>query len=187
MPLSSTLVLALLALAQQNTVALVVQTGLGNIEIEVDSAHAPVTAANFLRYADAGLYDGGLFHRTVTPDNQPNNDVKIEVIQAGRAPGTNGFPPILLERTSVTGLAHVDGALSMARDGPDTASSDFFICINDQHSLDFGGKRNRDGQGFAVFGRVTKGMDIVRRIQAQPTDGKQALKPPVKILKIARK
>ena len=110
--------------------------------------------------------------------------MKIEVIQAGAAPGAASFPPIPLERTSVTSLLHVDGSpLHMARRGPDTATSDFSICVGDQHQLDFGGKRNPDGQGFAAFGRVTKGMDIVRKIQAQPSDAQQRLTPPIKILK----
>jgi peptidyl-prolyl cis-trans isomerase A (cyclophilin A) len=75
----------------------------------------------------------------------------------------------------------------MARSGPDTAVSDFFVCIGDQPSLDFGGKRNPDGQGFAAFGRVVRGMDIVRRIQSAPSDGNQHLTPPVRILRITRK
>jgi peptidyl-prolyl cis-trans isomerase A (cyclophilin A) len=74
----------------------------------------------------------------------------------------------------------------MARDGPDTATSDFFICIGDQPSLDFGGKRNPDGQGFAAFGRVVRGMDVVRKIQTAPANG-QTLTPPVKILRALRK
>jgi len=175
-----------LALAQTRPVAVVIETELGNIEAEIDAVHAPVSAANFLRYVDAALYDGGRFHRTVKPDNQPNNDVKIEVIQAGLAPGTKNFPSIPLERTSVTGLSHKDGTLSMARNGPDTANSDFSICIGDQPSLDFAGKRNPDGQGFAAFGRVTAGMDVVRKIQAQPANG-QRLSPPIKIFKIRRR
>jgi peptidyl-prolyl cis-trans isomerase A (cyclophilin A) len=180
------LILAFAAtLAAQTPVKVVIETSLGNIEAEVDTVHAPASAANFLRYVDAGLYDGGIFHRTVKPDNQPNNDVKIEVVQAGRARGTAGFPPIPLERTSVTGLSHKDGTLSMARNGPDTATSDFSICIGDQPSLDFAGKRNPDGQGFAAFGRVTRGMDIARRIQAAPADG-QRLTPPVAIVRIRR-
>jgi peptidyl-prolyl cis-trans isomerase A (cyclophilin A) len=86
----------------------------------------------------------------------------------------------------MTGIRHLDGAISMARGRPDTATSDFFLCIGDQPSLDFGGLRNPDGQGFAAFGRVTKGMDIVRKIQTLPADDKQKLTPPVKILKISR-
>jgi peptidyl-prolyl cis-trans isomerase A (cyclophilin A) len=96
------------------------------------------------------------------------------------------FPPIKLERTNKTGIRHLDGTISMARDGPDTGTSDFFICIGNQPSLDFGGKRNPDGQGFAAFGRVLLGMDVVRRIQEAPAKG-QALQPPVAITNIVRK
>ena len=162
---------------------ILLETGAGDIELEIDVARAPVTAANFLRYVEAGHYDGGRFHRTVRLTNQPKNKVKIEVIQGGVAPlrETEAFPAIALERTHVTGLRHQDGVLSMARDGPDTAQSDFFICIGDQPALDFGGARNPDGQGFAAFGRVVRGMDAVRKIQASPADG-QALTPPVAIL-----
>ena len=157
------------------------QTQQGPIEIEVDAVRAPATAANFLRYVEAGRYDGGVFHRTVRLDNQPANKVKIEVVQAGPAPGGRDFEAILLERTSLTGLRHVEGTVSMARDGPDSATSDFFICIGDQPELDFGGRRNPDGQGFAAFGRVVRGMDVVRAIQGAPADG-QHLTPPIKIL-----
>lgn len=168
-------------------VRLVLHTELGEIELALDAAHAPATVANFLHYVDAGLYTDGVFHRTVTPDNQPHNDVKIEVIQGGINPdrGQEDGPPIALERTSVTGLKHRDGTISMARNGPDTATSDFFICVGDQPELDFGGRRNPDGQGFAAFGQVTRGMDIVRAIQQSPADG-QKLTPPVKILRIER-
>src|SRR3954471_36103 len=164
-----------------------VQTDLGNIELAVDSAHAPRTAANFLRYVDAGRYAGGRFHRTVTMANQPTNDVKIEVVQWSAAPrgDREAFPAIELERTTVTGLKHLDGTISMARGGPNTATSDVFICIGDQPSLDFGGARNADGQGFAAFGRVTSGMDIVRRIQGSPANG-QTLTPPIRIVKVIR-
>lgn len=163
------------------------ETQLGPITIEVDAARAPITTANFLRYVDAGFYNGGVFHRTVRLGNQPNNKVKIEVIQAGTNPARkkDDFAPIPLERTSKTRLAHTDGCVSMARDTPDTATSDFFICIGDQPALDFGGARNPDGQGFAVFGRVVKGMDVVRKIQAAPADA-QKLTPPIKILSAKR-
>ena len=162
-------------------------TDLGSIVIEVDAEHAPATAANFLRYVDAGLYDGGRFHRTVTPGNQPDNKVKIEVIQGGidATREKEDGAPIALERTRDTGLAHRDGTVSMARAEPDTATSDFFICIGDQPSLDFGGARNPDGQGFAAFGRVVAGMDVVRAIQAAPADG-QTLTPPLVIQRARR-
>jgi peptidyl-prolyl cis-trans isomerase A (cyclophilin A) len=157
------------------------RTEQGPIEIVLDRARAPRTSANFLRYVEAGRYDGGVFHRTVRLDNQPGQAVRIEVVQASAAPGLPSFDPIALERTDATGLRHLDGTVSMARDGPDTATSDFFICIGDQPELDHGGRRNPDGQGFAAFGRVVRGMEVVRAIQASPADG-QHLTPPVKIL-----
>jgi peptidyl-prolyl cis-trans isomerase A (cyclophilin A) len=180
------LVFASLAFAQKPVVPVVIETDMGIIEVEIDTGRAPVTAKNFLRYVDAGLYGGGRFHRTVKPDNQPSNDIKIDVIQAGRVPGTKGFESIPLERTNVTGILHREGVISMARSGPDTATSDFFICIGDQPSLDIGGRRNPDGQGFAAFGRVTKGMEVVKAIQSAPAAG-QRLTPPVNLRKISRK
>jgi len=176
------------AQSDTGTPHVVVQTELGDIEIEVDSARAPGTAANFLKYVDLKHYDGGTFHRTVKMNNQPDNQVKIEVIQAGVNPDRtkDGFPPIALERTNKTGLSHKDGVVSMARGAPDSATSGFFICINDQPSLDFGGQRNADGQGFAAFGRVVRGMDVVRKIQQAPNTDAQRLTPPIKIVKAAR-
>ena len=167
----------------------VVQTELGDIEIEVDTTRAPGTAANFLRYVDARHFDGGTFHRTVKMDNQPDNQIKIEVIQAGVNPdkAKEGFPPIALERTNKTGMLHKDGAVSMARGGPDSATSGFFICIHDQPSLDSGGMRNADGQGFAAFGRVVRGMDVVRKIQQAPNTEAQKLTPPITILAVKRR
>ena len=101
----------------------VIQTELGEIEIEVDTKRAPVSAALFLKQVDAGLYNNGRFHRTVKMDNQPESTIKIEVIQAGVNPdrAKEGFPPITLERTSVTGITHKDGVVSMARGTPDSA------------------------------------------------------------------
>ena len=177
-----------LALAQgERPVLVIVQTTAGDIEIEVDLAHAPATAANFLEYVDAGLYDDGRFHRTVRPDNQRDKAVKIAVIQGAANEGRRAafLPPIALERTSITGLRHKDGAVSMARAGVDTATHEFFICVGDQPELDFGGKRNLDGQGFAVFGRVVKGMDVVRRIQESPARG-ESLTPVIVITRIRR-
>ncbi len=165
-----------------------IATDLGEIVVELEPERAPVTVANFWRYMDAAYYDGGRFHRTVTlnPDNQPNNKVKIEVIQAGPRPGVELFPPLALERTSQTGLRHADGAISMGRTDPDTARGDFFICVGRQPELDFGGARNPDGQGFAAFGRVVRGMDVVRRIHLAPVEA-QRLTPPVKIHSIRRR
>ena len=168
-----------------------IETAHGNIEIAVDTKRAPVTAANFLKYVDGGFYDGGRFHRATRPDNYtpaPPDKPAMEIIQGGINPERrrDGFPPIPLERTSVTGLKHVVGTVSMARTpAADSARSDFFICLDDQPSLDFGGKRFDDGQGGGAFGRVLKGMDVVRRIQQQPVE-KQALTPPITITRMAR-
>lgn len=176
------------ALAQDGAlVRVVITTDLGDIEVEVETERAPGTAANFLRYVDAGHYDGGQFHRTVTMQNQPDNDVRIEVIQASvnADHADDGFGPLSLERTTVTGLAHIDGTISMARGTPDSATSSFFFCIGDQPSLDFGGARNPDGQGFAAFGRIVRGDDVVRRIQGRPADA-QRLDPAVRITSVRR-
>ena len=182
------LVLSLLACAGPAPAAevVVIRTDKGDVVVSLDDQRAPVTVANFLRYVEAKKYDGGRFHRTVHKDNQPDNKVKIAVIQAGIDPKQKEFAPIELERTSRTGLKHVDGAISMARDGPDTATGDFFICVGDQPELDFGGKRNPDGQGFAAFGKVVKGMGVVKKIQSAPADG-QNLTPAIKIVKLTRK
>src|SRR5262249_25867650 len=159
-----------------------------DIEVELDAKRAPVTAANFLRYVDGKFYDGGRFHRTVRADNQPDDKVRIAVVQAGVKPALEkkGFAPIKLERTSTTGIKHKGGTTSRARDGPDTATSDFFVCVGDQPELDFGGKRNPDGQGFAAFGTVVKGMDVVKKVHAAKAKG-QTLTPPIEIVSVRRK
>jgi peptidyl-prolyl cis-trans isomerase A (cyclophilin A) len=175
--------------ATPGRISLVIETERGNIDVVLDSAKAPVTVANFLRYVDKGAYTNGVFHRAVTLANQPNDSVKIQVIQGGANPQRDTalrFPPVPLERTSVTGLRHPGGTLSMARAGPNTATSDFFICIGDQPALDFGGHRNLDGQGFAAFGQVTSGMNVVRAIQTSPATA-QRLTPPIVIRAIKRK
>lgn len=179
--------LAIGAAPRKDTVEVMILTSKGDFVVELDREHAPETTKNFLRYVDGGRYISGRFHRTVTPENQPNNKVKIEVIQGGvhEELSKKDFPPIKLERTSVTGLKHLNGTISMARDGADSATSDFFICIGDQPELDFGGKRNPDGQGFAAFGRVTKGMDVVRAIQRSDAT-EQTLEPPIAIKNIVR-
>jgi peptidyl-prolyl cis-trans isomerase A (cyclophilin A) len=175
------------AAAAQALPRVIIRTEAGNLEVEVDSIRAPVTAANFLRYVDLGYYKFGRFYRTVRADNQPDNKVKIEVIQAGLEPlKVKEFPPIPLERTNVTKLSHLDGTVSMARAEPNTATAEFFICVGNQPQLDFRGRRNPDGQGFAAFGRVILGMDIVRRIHQSPARAQQ-LTPPVRILGITRK
>jgi peptidyl-prolyl cis-trans isomerase A (cyclophilin A) len=161
------------------------ETALGNITIELYPAKAPITVKNFLYYTDQGLYDSSTFFRVCTPANEANRAVKIEVVQGGDIAKEKLLPPISLETTAQTGLTHVDGAVSMARLGPNTATCNFFICVGPQPTLDFGGARNPDGQGFAVFGQVISGMDVVKKIQKQE-DKQQYLIHPVIIYRLSR-
>ena len=177
----------------QRDVRVSIVTTLGTIEAEIDVARAPITAANFLKYVDAGLFDGGVVNRAVRADNTVRHDVRIEVIQFQTNPARRSeeFAPIPLERTNATGLAHLDGTLSMARSAPDIATGSFSIVIGDQPEMNHGGKRNPDGQGFAAFGRVVRGMDVVRAIQRSPTGqqgayGTETLEPPIKVLQVIR-
>ena len=166
---------------------ILLRTSLGDIVLEIYGDQAPTTASNFLKYIDENRYKSASFYRSVTLNNQPNNNVKIQVIQGGIGPIASGnrLPPIKHESTVQTKILHVDGTLSMARREPGTASSEFFICIDDQPELDLGGKRNKDGQGFAAFGRVVDGMKIVRTIHKQEVEG-QKLSPPIMINDIFR-
>jgi peptidyl-prolyl cis-trans isomerase A (cyclophilin A) len=174
------------SLSAQKKERCIIKTDLGTITIELYPDKAPITVSNFLRYVDAGLYDSSSFFRSVTLKNQPNDSVKIEVIQGGDVNEGKEFAPIPLETTKQTGLSHIDGVVSMARAGAATATSSFFICINDQPSLDFGGNRNKDGQGFAAFGKVISGMEVVRKIQHLYPEQGQYFKPVVNILFIRR-
>ncbi|CAN5294038.1 peptidylprolyl isomerase [soil metagenome] len=168
-------------------------TDLGPIVIELYPDRAPITVANFLAYADQHLMDGGSFYRTVSPKND-NNPATISVIQGGLNRDDSPLPAIAHETTKVTGVLHTDGVVSMARGAPGTAGSEFFICVGDNPALDFGGARNKDGQGFAAFGKVVEGMDVVREIHDAPTVTKaddpymkgQIIEKPVKIQKLSR-
>lgn len=165
---------------------ILIRTVLGDIYVSLDLKRAPVTSANFLRYIDAGLFDSSCFYRVVRMDNQPKDSILIEVIQGGRYENEDkGFPPIIHEDTKMTGIRHRNGTISMARLNPGSATSEFFICIGDQPDLDYGGERNRDGQGFAAFGRVIRGMDVVRKIHSINAPG-QYLDKPVLINNITR-
>lgn len=149
---------------QTNIVTVVMATELGDLELELYQDKAPVSVANFLRYVAAGKYDGGTFFRIVRPQIDPSHS-KITVVQADIRPNSEELATIKLETTQQTGLKHLDGSLSMARNQQaDSAAGSFFICIGAQPALDFGGARIADGLGFAVFGRVTKGMEIVKKI-----------------------
>jgi len=172
--------------SEQRIEIIIIRTEYGNIYARLDLKRAPVTSGNFLRCIDAGLFDSSCFYRVVRLDNQPNNAVKIEVIQGGRYDNEkNGFPPIIHETTKITGIRHRNGTISMARSEPGTATSEFFICVGDQPELDFGGKRNPDGQGFAAFGKIKKGMDVVKRIHSIKSE-RQYLDRPVLIIEIKR-
>ncbi len=169
----------------QKAIPCIIETSFGKFRIELYPEKAAVTVANFLKYVDAGLYDGTSFYRVCTPENETNRVIRIEVIQGGDVLEARQFDAIPLETTAKTGIRHIDGTLSMARDLPNSATSSFFICIGNQKELDFGGKRNPDGQGFAAFGKVVKGMKVVRKIQAQK-ENDQFLIEPVRIHSIRR-
>lgn len=160
----------------------VMETDVGRMVVELELARAPLSTCNFLSYVTDGDYDGGRFFRTVVSATNDNPN-PIDVIQAATPRGDDDHlrPPIPLERTRDTGLSHIAGAISMARDGPDTATSSFFIVTHDTPALDFGGGRNPDGQGFAAFGHLVEGLDIARRIQMSPANSEERLTPPVVI------
>ena len=164
-----------------------IETELGPIQLELYPDGAPITVSNFLRYVDENRYDDFHFYRVVHMENQPDNDVKIEVIQGGLGFDKHPMelPAIIHETTNKTGIRHLNGTLSMARMEPGTASSEIFLCINDQPELDYSGKRNPDGQGFAAFGKVISGMDLIRKIQLLP-ETKQMLDKVVKVNSIQR-
>jgi peptidyl-prolyl cis-trans isomerase A (cyclophilin A) len=151
-----------------------INTQLGDIELELYPDKAPKTVAAFLSNIDAGLYTNGSFYRVLKAEQMPT-DFNTGIIQGGVWQATDKMrvfvPGIPHESTKQTGLSHTDGIISMARKDTGTASTEFFICIGDQSSLDFGKGGNADGQGFAAFGKVFKGMNIVRKIQAQKNHG----------------
>lgn len=171
---------------QNNKPKVMILTDKGNITLELYPEKAPITVANFLKYIEEDRLKEATFYRVVTPDNQPDSDIKIEVIQGGLYEDNHpdALPPIEHESTAKTGILHKDGVISMARYGPGSATIEFFICVGDQPSLDYEGMRNSDGYGFAAFGKVVEGMDVVRIIQSLPNE-EQYLNPRLKIRKIS--
>ncbi|MDO6436709.1 peptidylprolyl isomerase [Cyclobacterium sp. 1_MG-2023] len=162
-----------------------IETEIGDIELEVYPEKAPITVENFRAYVEKGLYANSSFFRVCTPENEADREIKIEVIQGGNVPDSLLLAPIPIETSEETGVKHKNGTISMARLGPNTAQSSFFICINAQPELDYKGKRNPDGYGFAAFGAVTKGMELVNEIQSgEEVD--QYLIDPIKIQSIKR-
>ena len=175
----------LLSSCSKNDNKYVIETEVGDIIFETYPEKAPITIANFEKYVDQNIFDGASFYRVVRMDNQPNDSIKIEVIQGDFTGKDYYFPTIAHETTDVTGLKHLDGTVSMGRFKVGTTAAEFFICIGDQPELDFSGKRNPDGQGFAAFGQVIDGMDVVKKIQNGETDY-QTLKNKIRIIQIKK-
>lgn len=164
-----------------------IRTKFGNIEVELYPDKAPKSVAAFLSYVDAGYYKDASFYRVLNAENQPSNAPKAELIQGGtwRKKNKPNVPPIPHESTAQTGLHHTNGAVSFARQEPGSATTEFFICLEDQPGLDHGGENNADGQGYAAFGKVVKGMNVVRKIYSQREED-QYFKPSLFIYNIAR-
>ena len=170
------------------SIPVVIETMEGDIHIALYPRKAPKSVAAFLSLVDKGIYKDARFYRVMNMDNQPSNAPKAEFVQGGvwgNGKKIKGLPLIPHETTAQTGIKHESGTISLARLEPGSADSEFFICIDDQPGLDYGGENNPDGQGYAAFGKVTKGMDIVRRIYQKP-DSEQYLDKPVLILNIKR-
>jgi peptidyl-prolyl cis-trans isomerase A (cyclophilin A) len=145
------------------TVRVLLHTSAGDIEVALETERAPITAGNFLRYVDTRRLDGAEFYRAM------HTGADAGLVQGGVRDPRKLFPPIAHEPTGKTGLSHVDGALSVPRFAVGTAQGDFTIMVGDQHYLDAGPGSAGDGLGYAVFGHVVEGMDVVRRILAAPT------------------
>jgi peptidyl-prolyl cis-trans isomerase A (cyclophilin A) len=182
LPFARALVCALLlvpsvASAAAKPVDVEIVTTLGTIVVEVDPAHAPVTAGNFLKHVDAGSYNtGASFYRTVSAG--------LSIIQGGIEPRDDTLPPIAVEKTTTTGLHNVAGTIAMARTSdPNSATSEFYINTGDDRVLD--ADKFSDGFGYAVFGTIVKGADVVAKIQHSPANG-QSLTPPIKIIRVKR-
>ena len=166
-----------------------IRTKLGNIELELYPEKASATVSAFLSYIDSGYFKNSSFYRVLSVDNQPSDAPKAELIQGGvfRSPGKRGINPpgIPHESTNKTGILHKDGTISLARHEPGTANTEFFICVGDQPGFDFGGENNPDGQGYAAFGRIVEGLNVVRKIYNQRED-EQYFDPPVVIYDVVR-
>lgn len=166
-----------------------IRTRYGKIEVELYPDKAPKSVAAFLSYVDSGMYKKAAFYRVLNLSNQPSGYPKAELIQGGiwrrnkaRSEALHGIPH---ETTQQTGITHKDGVVSFARLAPGTAKTEFFICMGDQPGFDYGGENNPDGQGYAAFGRVVKGMDVARKIYRAPEED-QSFDPPVDIYDIVR-
>jgi peptidyl-prolyl cis-trans isomerase A (cyclophilin A) len=168
---------------------ILIETKFGDIEVELYPDKAPKSVTAFLSYVDSGFYTNSSFYRVLKEENQPSGAFKSQLIQGGiwqtdYKKGKN-LPGIPHEPTNQTGILHSNGTISLARTTPGTAGSEFFICIEDQPAYDYGGAANADKQGFAAFGKVIKGMDIVRKIHQQP-EYEESFDPPIEIFNIRR-
>ena len=161
-----------------------IRTKMGDIELELFPDKAPKTVAAFLSYIDSGFYKNSNFYRVLNMDNQPSNAPKSELIQGGlfrsRTRKNTNPPGIAHETTQQTGILHKNGTISLARLAPGTANTEFFICVGDQPGFDFGGENNPDGQGYAAFGKVISGLDVIRKVYNQREED-QYFNPPVEI------
>lgn len=166
-----------------------IETKFGDIEVELYPAKAPKSVAAFFSNVESGLYKGASFYRVLNEDNQPTGVPKAALIQAGVWKSnyklSREVKRIPHETTQQTGILHKDGIISFARQEPGTAGTEFFICIGDQPGFDYGGANNTDNQGYAAFGKVVKGMDVVQKIYNQP-EYEQAFEPPVHIFSIKK-
>lgn len=167
----------------------VIHTKFGKIKVELYQQQAPVTVKAFLAYVDAGHYKNTSFYRVMREDNQDTGVPKSRLIQGGLWQAKNALyktiAPIAHESSQTSKIQHKRGVISMARMEPGTATSEFFICTENQPGFDYGGNNNQDGQGYAGFGKVVEGWDILDRINEQP-ERQQKFKPYVTILDIKR-
>ncbi len=165
-----------------------IYTEAGDIELELYPDKAPKSVAAFLSYVDSGYYTHSSFYRVLSLDNQPMGTAATQLIQGGvwaTRPQRDSLPGIPHESTQQTGLLHENGTVSLARLAPGTATTEFFICIDKQPGFDYGGAANPDGQGYAAFGKVVSGMEVVFKIYQKPEEN-QYFSPPVRISKITR-
>jgi peptidyl-prolyl cis-trans isomerase A (cyclophilin A) len=172
-----------------NNPVILIKTKFGNIKVELYPQQAPLTVSAFLRNVDSGYFKDCSFYRVLRNDNQVTGALHSLLVQGGvwqaNPDSKSKFKPIPHEPTNKTGILHKRGIISMARNEPGTATSEFFICVEDEPGFDYGGANNNDGEGYAAFGKVVEGMGIVERIHLQPEDD-QRFTPPVAILNIER-
>ena len=166
-----------------------IKTKIGNIEVELFSSQAPKTVAAILSYIDSGIYKDAAFYRVLTVHNQPSDALKAELVQGGlwnkKGAHRDLIAGIPHETTMETGILHTNGVISLARQEPGTANTEFFICVGDQPGFDYEGENNPDRQGYAAFGKVVRGLDIVKRIYDMP-EVDQYFDPPIPIYNIVR-